>query len=284
MKLMDQVRDKIRFKQYSIRTEDTYCEWIRRYILFHNKRHPVEMGASEIESFLTHLASKRKVSASTQNVALSSILFLYREVLQIDLPWLENFTPATRPKRLPVVLTKEETTQLFSAIDSPRQLLVLKLLYGTGMRLMECIRLRVKDIEFSRNEIVIRDGKGGKYRITMLPVSLTAALESQLSIARNYYSQDRENSIAGVYMPNALDRKYPRAGIEWGWQWVFPSSKLSIDPRSGIHRRHHMDEKSVQRVMKQGLRQCGITKPASPHTLRHNAEFRIIPSRMLGSA
>ncbi len=269
MKLMDQVRDKIRYKQYSIRTESTYCEWIKRYIFFHNKRHPSEMGASEIESFLTYLASKRKVAASTQNVALSALLFLYRDVLQIELPWLENFEHAKRPKKLPVVLTQHEIKLLLSAIEHPLHSMILKLLYGTGMRLMECIRLRVKDIDFERLEIVIRSGKGNKDRVTVLPESLLDDLKVQLEKSRQCFSGDRESGIDGVYMPFALERKYPAAGIEWGWQWVFPSSKLSVDPRTGIERRHHMDEKAIQRSMKQALRKTDITKSASPHTLRH---------------
>lgn len=267
---MDQVRDKIRFKQYSIRTENTYCEWIKRYILFHNKRHPAEMGASEIESFLTHLASKRKVAASTQNVALSALLFLYREVLLLDLPWLEKFEPAKRPKRLPVVLTEQEVKRLFSLIDQPLHSLILRMLYGTGMRLMECIRLRVKDIDFERMEILIRSGKGNKDRVTVLPESIVDDLHAQLEKSRGCFQADRESKVAGVYMPFALERKYPAAATEWGWHWAFPSSKLSTDPRTGIERRHHMDEKAVQRAMKQALRASGISKLASPHTLRHS--------------
>ncbi len=270
MKLMDQIRDKIRFKQYSIRTEHTYCEWIKRYIFFHNKRHPSEMGAPEIESFLTYLASKRKVSASTQNVALSALLFLYREVLQVELPRLEDFEHAKRPKKLPVVLTQQEVRLLLSVIDHQLHSLVLRLLYGTGMRLMECIRMRVKDIDFEQMEFVIRSGKGNKDRVTVLPESLLMDLKSQMEKAKRCFMADRESEVAGVYMPFALERKYPAAGVEWGWQWVFPSSKLSIDPRTGIERRHHMDEKAVQRSMKQALRNTGITKPASPHTLRHS--------------
>ena len=270
MKLMDQVRDKIRYKQYSLRTESTYCEWIKRYIFFHNKRHPSEMGASEIESFLTHLASKRKVAASTQNVALCALLFLYREVLQVDLPWLENFEYSKRPKKLPVVLTQHEVKLLFSAIEHPLHSLILRFLYGTGTRLMECIRLRVKDIDFERLEVVIRSGKGNKDRITVLPESLVDDLKKQLEKSRHRYASDRELGVAGVYMPFALERKYPAAGIDWGWQWVFPSSKLSVDPRSGIERRHHLDEKSIQRSMKQALHNTEISKQASPHTLRHS--------------
>ena len=245
MKLMDQVRNKIRYKQYSLRTEQAYIGWIRRFIFFHNKHHPREMGASEIESFLTYLAVKRKVSASTQNLALSAILFLYRDVLEIQLPWLDAFSHAKRPKRLPVVLSRDEIQLLLDNVERPLHSLVLRLLYGTGMRLMECIRLRVKDVDFSRGEITIREGKGRKDRVTVLPVSVSGDLKQQMAISRRYYEQDRASLIPGVYLPDALEQKYPNAGKEWAWHWVFPSSKLSTCPRTRITRRHHMDEKAI---------------------------------------
>lgn len=270
MKLMDQVRNKIRYKQYSLRTEQAYAGWIKRYIFFHNKRHPSEMGAPEIESFLTHLAVKRKVSASTQNLALCAILFLYRDVLEIELPWLDDITPAKRPKRLPVVLSREEVKSLLDNVEKPLHALVMRLLYGTGMRLMECIRLRVKDLDFERREITIREGKGRKDRVTVLPSAVEEDLRRQLSLSRRWYELDRVNQAPGVYMPDALERKYPNAGKEWSWQWVFPSSKLSTCPRTRVIRRHHMDEKALQRSMKQTIHRVGITKPASPHTLRHS--------------
>ena len=270
MKLMDQVRSKIRYKQYSLRTEQAYVGWIRRYILFHNKQHPSEMGKTEIEVYLTHLAVNRKVSASTQNLALSAILFLYRDVLEIELPWLDNFSPAKRPQRLPVVLSREEVRNLLDSVDKPLHALVLRLLYGTGMRLMECIRMRIKDIDFDRNEITIREGKGRKDRITVLPASITEELKKQLAVSRRFFDQDRINLVPGVYMPDALERKYPNAGTEWAWQWVFPSTKLSTCPRTKTVRRHHMDEKAIQRSMKLTIRRIGINKPASPHTLRHS--------------
>ena len=270
MKLMDQVRNKIRYKQYSLRTEQAYAGWIKRYIFFHNKRHPSEMGASEIESFLTYLAVKRKVSASTQNLALCAILFLYRDVLEIELPWLDDFSPAKRPQRLPVVLSREEVRALLDNVEKPLHALVLRLLYGTGMRLMECIRLRVKDLDFERSEIMIREGKGRKDRVTVLPSAVMDDLMKQLSISRRWYNQDRVNQVSGVYLPDALERKYPNAGKEWTWHWVFPSTKLSTCPRSRIIRRHHMDEKAIQRSMKQTIHRVGIAKPASPHTLRHS--------------
>jgi len=270
MKLMDQVRNKIRYKQYSLRTEQAYAGWIKRYIFFHNKRHPSEMGASEIESFLTYLAVKRKVSASTQNLALCAILFLYRDVLEIELPWLDDFSLAKRPQRLPVVLSREEVQALLDNVEKPLHALVLRLLYGTGMRLMECIRLRVKDLDFESSEIMIREGKGRKDRVTVLPSAVMDDLMMQLSISRRWYNQDRVNQVSGVYLPDALERKYPNAGKEWAWHWVFPSTKLSTCPRSRIIRRHHMDEKAIQRSMKQTIHRVGITKPASPHTLRHS--------------
>jgi integron integrase len=270
MKLMDQVRNKIRYKQYSLRTEQAYVGWIKRFIFFHNKRHPAEMGASEIESFLTHLAVKRKVSASTQNLALSAVLFLYRDVLELELPWLDGFSPAKRPQRLPVVLTQEETQSMLDNVEKPLHALVLRLLYGTGMRLMECILLRVKDLDFARGEIMIREGKGRKDRVTVLPSAVVDDLRRQLSISRRWYDQDRVNQVPGVFLPDALARKYPNAGREWAWHWVFPSAKLSTCPRTRVIRRHHMDEKAIQRGMKQALQRAGIAKPASPHTLRHS--------------
>jgi integron integrase len=267
---MERVQHKIRFKQYSLRTERSYMEWIRRYILFHNKRHPDQMGAPEVESFLTHLAVNKKVSASTQNLALSAILFLYREVLVIELPWMDSFSRAKRPARLPVVLTRDEVRKLFAAVEKPIHLLLLKLLYGTGMRLMECYSLRIKDIDFDRMEIMIRHGKGGKDRVTVLPASVASELKTQIEGARLIYQRDRANSVPGVYLPHALERKYPNAGKEWPWFWVFPSKTLSTDPVTKIIRRHHQHEKALQRGTKQAVRDAGINKPASPHTLRHS--------------
>ena len=270
MKLMEQLRQKIRFKQYSLRTEKSYMDWVHRFILFHHKRHPLDMGAGEIESFLTHLAVERKVAASTQNQALSAILFLYREVLDQEIPWMENFSRANRPVRLPVVLSRREVEVLLGAITHKRHRVMLRLIYGTGMRIMECIRLRVKDIDFDRNEILIRAGKGNKDRITVLPGSLVNDLNEELAASRNLFDQDRADQVAGVYLPYALARKYPSAGIEWAWHWVFPSSKLSRDPRSSVIRRHHMDEKALQRSMKQAVRSSRIARQSTPHTLRHS--------------
>lgn len=268
-KLLDQVRDLIRTKYYSIRTENQYLQWIRRFILFHGKRHPRDMGAPEVEAFLSHLAVSRDVAASTQNQALSALLFLYREVLGIDLPWLDNVTRAKRPQRLPVVLSRDEVRAVLDRMSGVYGLMA-SLLYGTGMRLMECVRLRVKDVDFARGEILIRDGKGAKDRVTMLPESLVPALQSHLNQRRAIFEDDLRAGKAGVYLPNALAVKYPGAPIEWGWQYVFVSGSYSIDPRSGAERRHHLDEKLLQRAMKKAVRAADLAKPATPHTLRHS--------------
>ena len=268
-KLLDQVRTRLRVKHYSIRTERTYVDWIKRFIVFHGKRHPREMGALELEAFLSSLAVERNVSASTQNQAKSALLFLYKEVLEMELPWLDNVTQARVPKRLPVVLTETEVQQVLRQFDGSLGLMA-SLLYGTGMRLMECVRLRVKDVEFSRHEILVRDGKGGKDRVTMLPVSLADLLKQHLLKVRALHADDVAQGYGDVYLPNALARKYPNAGREWGWQYVFPSRVLSVDPRSGVTRRHHADEKALQRAMKKAVVEAGIVKPATPHTLRHS--------------
>ncbi len=268
-KLLDRVRDKLRVKHYSIRTEQAYSGWIKRFIYFHGKRHPKDMGAHDIEAFLTHLAVVGKVSASTQNLAKSSLLFLYREVLEIQLPWLDNITQAKAPKRLPVVLTVSEVQSVLSRLKGTH-LLIASLLYGGGMRLMEAVRLRVKDVEFARHEIVVREGKGFKDRVTMLPEAVVARLKAHLAKVKTLHDEDLAQGVGEVYLPFALDKKYPNAGREWGWQYVFPSKNLSVDPRSGKTRRHHVDEKGVQRAVKQAVRDAELTKPATPHTLRHS--------------
>lgn len=239
-KLLDQVRDKIRFKHYSLSTENTYLSWIKQFILYHGKRHPVDMGAAEVEAFLTYLATQRQVSSSTQNQALSAILFLYREVLAITLPWLDNFERSKKPRRLPVVLTVPEVQALLrEAASAPAPInLIIKLLYGTGMRLMEAVRLRVKDVELTRKEIIIRDGKGGKDRVTMLPDSLLEAIRAQLVLRRAWHEQDMALNKVDVWLPDALAVKYPNASKEWGWQYVFAAKNYSIDPRSKSERRH----------------------------------------------
>ncbi|AOU96632.1 integrase [Acidihalobacter yilgarnensis] len=276
-KLLDQVRERLRTLHYSIRTEAVYVDWARRYILFHGKRHPRELGAAEIEAFLSHLAVEGRVSASTQNQAKSALLFLYREVLGIKLPWLDGVTSAKRGERLPVVLTKREVEAVLGRLIGIHSLLA-RLLYGTGMRLMEGIRLRVKDVDFERGEIVVREGKGNKDRVTMLPTRLADELRAHLAQVKTLHENDLAQGFGEVYLPFALARKYPGAGREWGWQYVFPSVKRSIDPRSGIERRHHLDEKGIQRAMKQAVRDAGIVKQATPHTLRHSFATHLLQS------
>lgn len=273
-KLPDQVRDRLRVKHYSIRTETQYLQWIRRFILFHDKRHPKEMGATEIEAFLTHLAVEGSVAASTQNQALSALLFLYREVLGINLPWLDGIVRAKRPQRLPVVLTRQEVSGVLDRMQG----LMARLLYGTGMRLMECVRLRVKDVDFERAEIVVRDGKGAKDRVTMLPQSLIQPLQDHLRWRRKRFEDDKSQGKAAVYMPDALDRKYPNAATEWAWQYVFPAAGFSIDPRSNAERRHHIDEKALQRAVKKAVQAGGLSKPATPHTFRHSFATHLLQS------
>lgn len=276
-RLLDQVRDRIRLKHYSIRTEDTYVEWIRRFILFHGKRHPKEMGASEVEGFLTRLAVHGRVSASTQNQAKSALLFLYKEVLGEQLPWLDNIETAKRPERLPVVLTVEEVKAILAEVDGTGGL-ILHLLYGTGMRILESLRLRVKDINFLKREIVIREGKGFKDRVTMLPASLVAPLNAHLNRVERLHASDLAEGFGEVYLPYALERKYPKAAREWAWQYVFPSIKRSVDPRSGAIRRHHCDEQNIQRLMRRAVRAAGIAKLATPHTLRHSFATHLLES------
>jgi integron integrase len=276
-KLLDQVRDKLRVKHYAIRTETTYVDWIKRYIYFHDKTHPKDLGAQDVEAFLTHLAVKGRVSASTQNQAKSAILFLYREVLEIQLPWLDNVTQAKAPKKLPVVLTVAEVQAVLSRL-SGSHLLIASLLYGGGMRLMEAVRLRVKDVEFTRHEIIVREGKGFKDRVTMLPEAVVVQLKAHLVKVKSLHDEDLAAGYGEVYLPFALDKKYPNAGREWGWQYIFPSKNLSVDPRSEKTRRHHVDEKGVQRAVKQAVRDAELTKPATPHTLRHSFATHLLQS------
>jgi len=268
-KLLDQVRLTLRRKHYSIRTEEAYVAWIRRFILFHGKRHPLEMGAPEVEAFLTHLAVVRRVAASTQNQAFSALLFLYRDVLKQELGPIQEVERAKRPVRVPVVLTQAEARGLLAHLDG-RYALMASLLYGTGMRLMECVRLRVKDVDFGYRQVTVCDGKGGKDRRTMLPEALMEPLRHQLAKTRAVHEQDLAAGFGEVYLPNALAVKYPGVGREWGWQYIFPSRKRSIDPRSGEERRHHLDEKGLQRAVKRAVREAGLAKRATCHTLRHS--------------
>jgi integron integrase len=268
-KLLDQVRGVLRTRHYSYRTEKTYLEWIVRYIRFHGIKHPVEMGAAEVEAFLTHLAVEGRVAASTQNQALSALLFLYREVLSVDLPWLEKFTAAKKSSHVPVVLTKEEVKIILNQLKDTNWL-IANLLYGAGLRLQEALRLRVKDLDFGFRQIVVRDGKGGKDRFTVLPGTLIEPLQKQLQITQRLHEEDLRNDLGRVHMPFALAKKYPNAAAEWSWQYVFPSKSLSVDPRTGQRGRQHVSPSSLQKVFKEALRKTRIAKNASPHTLRHS--------------
>ena len=268
-KLLELVRMTIRSRHYSRRTEKSYVGWIKRFILFHGKRHPRDMGEGEITAFLSHLATKKRVSASTQNQALSAILFLYREVLKIDLDWLDRLVRAQRPRRLPTVLTRDEVRAILDRMHGTPWMMA-SLLYGAGLRLLECARLRIKDIEFVRMEIVVRDGKGRKDRITLLPRGLKRSLIEHLSRVRLQHKRDLQAGHGSVALPYALMRKYPNASRDWAWQWVFPATRYYIDSITGERRRHHLHESVLQRAVKEAVRAAGISKPATCHTLRHS--------------
>lgn len=276
-KLLDRVRSAIRTRHYSIRTEEAYVQWIRRFVLFHNKRHPSSMGAEEVNAFLSHLAVEGNVAASTQNQALSALLFLYKEVLGEPLPWLDEIVRARKPHRLPVVLTPEEVAAVLGHLSGTYWLMGV-LLYGAGLRQIECLRLRVKDIDFERSEITVRDGKGKKDRMTMLPETAKNALRSHLLRVRHLHESDVKGGNGRVWLPDALARKYPNAELEWVWQFVFPSGSLSTDPRSGIERRHHAHEKGMQRAVREAARAAGIPKRVSCHTFRHSFATHLLES------
>ena len=276
-KILDQLRNKIRLCGYSIRTEKTYVDWRRRFILFHGKKHPKDMGAEEVEQFLTHLAVRCNVAASTQNQAKCAILFLYKEILNHDLDWLKNVKSAKRSERVPVVLTKSEVEALLSALDGTYWM-AGHILYGAGLRIMECVRLRVKDIDFEMNQITVRDGKGKKDRRTVLPNVIKDNLKRHLMKVKALHENDLSKGYGEVYLPFALERKYPSANKEWGWQYVFPSKIRSVDPRSGKTRRHHIDEKMVQRAIKKAAKISRIYKQASCHTLRHSFATHLLES------
>lgn len=267
-RLLDQLRERIRFLHYSLRTEEAYVYWCKAFICFHDKRHPNELGGAEVESFLSWLANERKVSASTHRQALSALLFLYGKVLDLNLPWLQAIGRPQVQRRLPVVLSREELAALFRHL-SGEHLLFARLLYGTGLRLTEGLQLRAKDIDFSHQAIVVREGKGGKDRIVMLPQALMTGLRTQLASAHDIWLADQADGRSGVELPHALERKYPRAGASWAWFWLFPQATHSVDPRSGVVRRHHMYDQTFQRAFKKAALQAGIVKPATPHTLRH---------------
>jgi integron integrase len=276
-RLLDELRAQLRVRNYAYRTEQVYADWVRRFILFHGKRHPREMGAVEITAFLSHLATERGVSASTQNQAKSAILFLYQHVLGTDLPWLDEVVSAKVSRRLPVVLTSREVRCLLQSLDGTMWL-VASLLYGTGMRVLEALRLRVKDVEFERREIIVREGKGAKDRVTVLPENLIQPLRTQLEAARLAHQRDLAAGLGAVHLPFALAAKYPNANRSWGWQFVFPAPRLSVDPRTGERRRHHVLPQSVQRAVSEAARRAGIDKPCSPHVLRHSFATHMLQS------
>jgi integron integrase len=268
-KLLDQVRAVIRSKHYSRRTEKSYVDWITRYVRFHGVRHPRELGATDIAAFLSHLAVELDVAAATQNQARSALLFLYREVLGFDLDAPREVVAAKAPRRLPVVLTHAEVRAVLGQLSGVHRLMA-QLLYGSGLRLMECVRLRVKDLDFAQRQLTVRDGKGMRDRVTMLPDRLAQPLRDHLFSVRRIYDEDLERGNGAVYLPFALERKFPNANRDWGWQYVFPSERLSSDPRSGAFRRHHRDERALQAAVKDAVRAAKIAKPASCHTFRHS--------------
>jgi integron integrase len=287
LKFLDQCHEAMRFKQLSYRTEETYLQWIRRFILFHRRaeasgahgvtrpttgwiwRHPKEMGEVEVRAFLTDLAARRQVSAATQNQALNALLFLYRKVLGVEMGWVDGFERAKRSRRVPVVLSQGEMLGLLQQL-SGIQHLIGQVLYGTGLRLLECLRLRIKDVDFARNQIVVHGGKGDKDRTTMLPDKVKLELQQHLEVVRQTWREDVVAGHGKVWLPEALRRKYPKAEQEWGWQWVFPSAELSIDPETKVRRRHHVTDAAVQSAIKLAAARAGLIKPVTPHTLRHS--------------
>jgi len=272
--LLDQLRERLRYLHCSLNTEKVYVYWCRAFIRFHRLRHPAEMGGPEVESFLTMLACGRGVAPSTHSQALSALLFLYTKVLGHDLPWLHEIGHPRKQRRLPVVLSQAEVAGVLAQMQGDAGLLA-RLLYGTGLRISEALQLRVKDIDFSHRAVIVREGKGGKDRVVMLPESLISALREQLARSRLVWAADVEAGTAGVEMPHALDRKYPRAGQSWPWFWVFPQDHHSTDPRSGVVRRHHLYDQTFQRAFKRAVAAAGVEKPATPHTLRHCFSYDI---------
>ncbi|WP_281280686.1 integron integrase [Arenimonas terrae] len=267
--MLDEVRRCLRLRHYSLRTEAVYLAWVKRFIRANHRRHPRDMGGREVEAFLSQLAVRGQVAASTQNQALSALLFLYREVLKQDLPWMEQVVRAKRPLKVPSVLSVDEVRRLLAAMDG-RAWLMASLIYGSGMRLMECLRLRVKDVDFARGEITVREGKGARDRRTVLPASLGPALQREIERVRALHAADLREGFGRVWLPFALERKYPNAATEPGWQYLFPSEQRSIDPRGGVERRHHLDDQVLSRGMKQAARRIGLAKPVGAHTLRHS--------------
>ncbi|MBK7261947.1 MAG: integron integrase [Rubrivivax sp.] len=282
-RLLDQVRHQVRYRHYSIRTEEAYVHWVRAFIRYHGLRHPAELSRSEVESFLAWLAAERQVSASTHRQALSALLFLYQQVLGLTLPWMGEIGRPHTERRVPVVLSPDEVSRLLAALAAQPQhgrLLGLlgQLLYGTGMRLLEALRLRVKDVEFEQRAIIVREGKGSKDRVVMLPASLDLPLRAHLADVKAQWQLDRAQGLAGVHLPGALARKYPRAAESWSWHWVMPQAEPAVDPRSGVRRRHHLLEGFFQRAFRRALQDAGIHKPATPHTLRHSFATHLLQS------
>jgi len=268
-KILDQVMEKVRVKHYSIRTEQAYVYWAKKFILFHNKKHPRQMGKKEIIEFLTHLAVIQNVAASTQNQALNALIFLYKEVLSINIGNLTNFTRAKKPQKLPVVYTEQEAIAVIKQLSGIYNL-IASLLYGSGLRLLECLRLRVKDIDFSSKQITVKDGKGSKDRVTILPDSIIEKLKLNIKKVKIIHQEDLSDGYGSVYLPYALAKKYPNAPKKFAWQYVFPASNLSKDPQSGEIRRHHLSESSIQKQVKIAVRKTGINKAAGCHTFRHS--------------
>ena len=276
-RLLDMVRREVRYRHYALSTEKAYVYWVRFYVKFHQLTHPREMGAAEVEAFLSHLANDRNVSPSTHRQALSALIFLYGEVLKIDLPWLQEIGRPKSAQRLPAVLTVDEVRRTLTAMDGTARL-IAQLLYGTGMRIMEAMRLRVKDVEFDRGVIIVREAKGGKARVVMLPDSLREALHAQIAQSKALWELDRADQLAGVDMPFALARKYPRAAESFTWHWVFPQATRTRDPRTGVTRRHHFYNDTFRRAFARAMKQVGVMKPATPNTLRHSFATHLLQS------
>jgi len=268
-RLLDQVVRTIRERRLSIRTEEAYRLWVRRYVLFHGKRHPATLGLAEVNAFLSHLAVEGRVSPSTQNQALAALLFLYRDVLRVQLGQPRDYLRALRPRRLPIVLSRDEVRALLAELGGQERL-VATLLYGGGLRLLEALRLRVHDLDFDRREVIVRGGKGDKDRRTVLPASLVDDLRRHLEDVRELWQRDRAVDLPGVWLPTALARKFPSAGSEWHWQWAFPTARPQRDPRSGVVRRHHVPDRTLQRAVRLAAQRAGIAKAATCHTLRHS--------------
>jgi len=278
-KLLEDLRQVCRLRHYSLRTERAYSDWIKRFIRFHHLKHPLEMGVPEIRAFLSHLAIEENVAAATQNQAFAALLFLYKNVLGVDLPLIEDVERAKKPQRLPVVFSEAEINQILTRLQGT-PLLLASLIYGSGLRVMEALRLRVKDVDFEQHRIVVRAGKGEKDRVTMLAQSLGAPLKSHLTHVKQQHDDDVRNGSGTVYLPYALERKYPNAAAEWKWQYIFPAAKLSIDPRSGKRQRHHLSEDTLNRAIKQAIARAGIEKNGSCHSLRHSFATHLLEAHV----